>query len=192
MYHAADPKQVTRTDVRYWAVYFGLSVVQPKTPAILHALAEIAVAVDDPNDLSRITWGVKSQKAAFLPYREPFLASADLNTQNKAQIVRRIVDEELNAFEWATEQSRQRAQAKYADQLPAFRRRLTEGDSKERKSTLDEIMRERIYLIMDESYLDAFDACSKDEQEGAVQLAMVPHTWVNTGSGTPRNNPKGN
>jgi hypothetical protein len=172
MYHAADPRQDKRPEARYWAVYFGLSVVQPKTPAILRALAEIAMTVDDPNDLNRIAWGVKSQQKEFLAHLDPFLSSSETRIQDKARIVQRIVREELNAFEWATEIARQRAQAKFADQLPAFRQRLAEGSSQERQAALDEISRERIYLIMDESFLDAFEACAKDNDE-KVRYAMV-------------------
>jgi len=180
MYHAADPKQDKRPDARYWAVYFGLSVVQPKTPAILRALAEITMAVDDPNDLSRIAWGVKSQQKEFLACLEPYLGSVEPKTRDKAQLVRRIVKEELNAFEWAAEQARQRAQAKYGEQLPALRRQLTEGSSQERRRTLEEISRERIYLIMDESFLDAFEACLKDDQEAVryETVRIVGEHWI--------------
>lgn len=48
MYHAADFRKAAEVyGVRHYAVYFGLSVVQPKTRAILQTLAELCMRVDD-------------------------------------------------------------------------------------------------------------------------------------------------
>ena len=61
-YHAADfSEQAARYGARHYAVYFGLSVVHEKTPAILRTLADLSVAVDDPNDIGRVAWGAATQ-----------------------------------------------------------------------------------------------------------------------------------
>ena len=60
MYHAADPENVYGT--RHYAIYFGLSVIQPTKPAnVLRTLALICMKVDDENDIGRVTWGCQNQ-----------------------------------------------------------------------------------------------------------------------------------
>lgn len=64
LYHAAECNgpNADPYGTRHYAVYFGLSVVSVKTPAILRTLADLAMRVDDPNDLDRIAWGCASQR----------------------------------------------------------------------------------------------------------------------------------
>jgi hypothetical protein len=108
MYHAAECRapNADRYGTRHYAVYFGLSVTRPKPPAILKALAEIAMHVDDPNDLDRIAWGAASQREELLQYVEDYAASAEHAVREKATIVAAIVRGELKAFAWATERAR--------------------------------------------------------------------------------------
>ena len=114
MYHAADFSGAKHDPyrTRHYAVYFGLSVVKEKTPAILHTLADLAMAVDDPNDLSRIAWGAKSQQNELIGYLQPYLDSEEKATREKADVVKRIFEGKLKAFEWAKTQKKERAQEK--------------------------------------------------------------------------------
>jgi serine/threonine protein kinase len=131
MYHAADFSGgvADPSEARHAAVYFGLSVTQPKTPAILRTLAELSMRVDDPNDLDRIAWGCSNQKSELLEYLKPFHESDDEAVRNKADVCRRIFNGELKAFAWAAEQARQRAETTYSSQLPKFKETLMSGSS---------------------------------------------------------------
>jgi len=166
MYHAADfsGERADPYGTRHYAVYFGLSVVQPKTPAILRTLAELAMRVDDHNDLSRIAWGTSNQIPELLSCLQPFHESADESVRKKAEVCRRIFSGKLNAFEWAAEQARVTAEQNYADQLARFKEILLTGSSTERLEMLKTILRERIALIMDDSFIAAFARCATDPQ----------------------------
>jgi RNA polymerase sigma-70 factor (ECF subfamily) len=165
MYHAADFRgpNADPYGTRHYAVYFGLSVVRPKTPAILRTLAELCVRVDDPNDLSRVAWGAEDQQAEILAYLKPFLASQDPATREKAAVVEKILRGDLKAFEWADEQARKRARAKYGDKLPEIKKTLMGGNSFDRRETFRLIARERLDLIMDDSFVAAFRECADDK-----------------------------
>lgn len=52
MYHAVPIE-------RHYAVYFGLSVVRPKSYNILRTLTELAISDHEPNTYGRIVWGLK-------------------------------------------------------------------------------------------------------------------------------------
>lgn len=181
MYHAAgysaerDPEST-----RHFAIYFGPSVVQPKTPNILRALAEICMRTDDPNILSRISWGVQSQRDECLAFLEPFRRSDDEAVRAKAQRVERMLKKELEPFAWAREEARKRAEAKYRSELPEIKRTLLEGSSKERWDVIVKIFRERITLIMDDSFIPAFAACARDENPDIRQnvAKLVGEDWI--------------
>jgi hypothetical protein len=151
MYHATGIDQGP-------AIYFGLSVVENKTPAILRTLCEIAMETDDPNDLHRIAWGCGSQKAELIAFLEPHLASGDSETREKAEILERIFGGELKAFEWAGERRLAKMNEEFADRLPEFREQLLNGDSETRKKTL----RQGFTSIVDDSFIEAMEACAKD------------------------------
>jgi len=103
MYHATDYPERAGVigGTQHYAVYFGLSVVRPKTPSILRALVDLSMKTDDPNTLSRVAWGAKSQQDELLQYLGPYLRSANTETREKAEIVEQIFTGKLNAFEWA-------------------------------------------------------------------------------------------
>jgi hypothetical protein len=159
MYHAsASPDRETAHD----AVYFGLSVVEVKTPAILRALADLCMRSDDPNDLGRIAWGVSGQQEAAVACLEPYRGSSDAAVREKCRVVEQILGGELDAFEWAQDKARQRAQAEYGGRLPEFREDLLNGDSEKREAALAVIEAHSIILIMDDDFLDAWQACARD------------------------------
>lgn len=166
MYHAADfsGERADPYGTRHYAVYFGLSVVTNKTPTILRTLTELCMKVDDPNDLSRVAWGAKSQQTELLAYLDPYLKSEDAAVREKADVVRRIFTGELKAFAWATERAKKRAEEKFAGELPKIRETLKNGDSEARREVLRLVMRERIALIMDDSFIGAFSAAAGDPE----------------------------
>ena len=182
MYHAADwrGKNNDPYGTRHYAVYFGLSVVQPKTPAILRALVELCIAVDDPNDLDRIAWGVKNQQADFLIHLKPHHASENESVRDKARLVEQIIKGESKAFAWATEKARERAQEKFSDQLPGIKETLASGSSEKRMETLRLIAQERLTLIMDDTFVSAYARCAESpEPKIRSEVArQVGERWV--------------
>ncbi len=182
MYHAAECRtpNADRYGARHYAVYFGLSVVKQKTPAILKTLADIAMNVDDPNDLHRIAWGAASQREELLKYIEPYAAANDPAVREKAKIVTAIMRGELKAFAWAAEQARLRAQQNYAAELPRVKSILVDGPDSERMEVLRLIARERLPLIMDDSFVAAYAQCA-ESTNAAVRnevARQVGENWV--------------
>lgn len=164
MYHAADfsGPDADPYGTRHWAVYFGLSVVEEKTPSILHTLVDLCMNTDDPNDLHRVAWGASSQRDELLTYLQPYLESDDETLRAKADIRKQIFLGELKAFDWAREQARLLAEKNFTSRLPELKDVLTRGDSSERKEALNLIQQNSISLIMDDSFIAAFDACAND------------------------------
>jgi len=182
MYHAADfsGEKADPFGTRHYAVYFGLSVVNPKTPAILRTLADLCMRVDDPNDLGRVAWGAKSQRDELIQYLQPYLKSQDKAVRTKAEVCRQIFLGKIKAFEWAKQQAKVQAESKYVEQLADIKDALEKGKSDKRKDTLQLIRRERISLIMDDSFISTFAACANDPDESVRnQVAkIVGNRWV--------------
>lgn len=182
MYHAADfsGEDANPSGARHAAVYFGLSVTQPKTPAILRTLAELSIRVDDPNDLGRIAWGCSNQKEELLEYLKPFHKSDNEVVRNKADVCQKFFTGELQAFVWAAEQAHQRAEKTYSSQLPQFKETLISGSSEERLKALQTILGQRIALIMDDSFVAAFAKCAEDnDPQVRVQTTIIAGAkWV--------------
>jgi hypothetical protein len=181
MYHAADFRKVAEVyGTRHYAVYFGLSVVQPKTPAILRTLAELCMRVDDPNDLERVAWGARAQREELLKYIRPFIKSKDADTRVKAEVVEKILNGQLKAFVWAAEQAKKRAKLKYSDELPRIKQTLLRGSSHERRDALMPVTGEQIALIMDDSFLPAFASCAEDAdpQVRKYVAMLVGQYWI--------------
>ena len=134
MYHAADfsGERADPYGTRHYAVYFGLSVTQPKTPAILRTLAELCMRVDDPNDLSRVAWGAKSQQTELLKYLAPYLDSEEEDVRTKAKICKQIFTGKLKAFGG----EKQQAEQSYSNQLPAINNALLKREISELKTSL--------------------------------------------------------
>lgn len=182
MYHAAGfSQEPDPQNTRHFAIYFGLSVTQPKTPNILRALAEIALATRSPDILSRIAWATaapedRDRLVAFL-YKAPAVASAE---KEKLNAVIKILSGELSAFAWATEETRKRVKPKFEGDLPAIHERLRHGSTEERRETLQLIMTERIDLIMTDVFIDAFARCALDQSPEVRSLVakIVGNTWI--------------
>jgi hypothetical protein len=150
------------------------------TDPILHALVDIAIQSEDPNLLSRVAWSGAADKDRQLHYLDPYLSSENPARREHAEVLRKIFSGELKAFAWAAEQARQKAQAKYADQLNDFRMVLEKGESKARSELLEMILRERVALIMDESFIPAFAAAATDTNADVRKKVaiIVGQRWI--------------
>jgi nitrous oxidase accessory protein NosD len=73
-------------EYKYYAVYSGLSVANPKSEKVLKRLVELAL---EPHQLDRIIWGVKgfNQADEFIKLLQPYLNSSDLEIRKRAETV---------------------------------------------------------------------------------------------------------
>ena len=179
MYHATGAGG-DAGEIRGAAIYFGLSTVRPMSPAILRTLMEVAVADDDPNNLSRIAWGIGDARDSALIYLKPYHESTDRAVREKADVVERIMKRELKAFEWARENARARAEKDFGRALPRLLEVLAQGQSRDRLRTLDLIEREGVMLITDETHIAIFAQCAGDpDPEVRRKVArMAGQQWV--------------
>ena len=187
-YHAADFTEAAEGyGARHYAVYFGLSVVTEKTPAILRTLTELCVAIDDPNDIGRVGWGTAEQLDELLPYLEPWLADEDRWVREKAEAVQRIWKGEVGAFEWAAERAKLPPRPKPWKEMPEVRAALTDGDSATRAAMLDRIVHERLYRDMNDSYLADLAAAAADADPKVRRKVThaVSYGWI-SGAGLHR------
>lgn len=173
-YHASDfSDEASQYGARHYAVYFGLSVVDEKSPSILRTLAELCVAVDDPNDIGRVAWGAASQLEALLPYLAPSLASEDEWEREKAQAVERIFKGEQKAFEWAAERALKPARPRPWKEMPEVRRGLREGSSAERLAILARLQAEGQGELMNDSYLADLAVAATDVEPDVREAIAV-------------------
>lgn len=154
MYHATQLDQGA-------AIYFGLSVTQPKTPAILHTLAEIGMKTDDPNDLHRIAWGCADQQEELLGYVTPFLTRGTPEARRHAEDFSRMIRGELKAFEWAAERGRAKAHEQFGGRLPELREQLLKGDTQARQQAL-KVMNQGAMALIDDTFAEPFAAAAQD------------------------------
>lgn len=170
MYHASGS---TNSQISYNAIYFGLSTVRPMTEPILRALVEAGMRSEDPNVLSRITWGASAQKSELLRFLQPYLESNNAAERDHAMELRRIFSGEIKAFAWAAERTRQKAEEKYSNRLDEFKTALTTGDSEKRKEALSLIQKDGVTLIMDDSFIPAFAQIATDADADVRNLAVI-------------------
>ncbi len=175
MYHAVEFGGQARQhwETRHAAVYFGLSVVQKKTPAILRTLVDLCLQVDDPNDLDRVAWGIATQRDEILELLRPHLTSVDVLIREKAEVLERMFKGELKAFDWAADQARKQALEKYGDQFPQFKAQLTNGSTDQRHQLLQKIIAEQIFWAMDDSFLPAFAKSAEDPNPKVRNSATI-------------------
>lgn len=181
MYHAAGcPPAPGLEEIAQNGVYFGLSVVKTKSPNVLRTLVDLCVSSNDPNILERVAWGIRSQMDEGLAFLQPQLASQDGAIKAKAEIVASILTGKIKAFDWAREETRKRAESEYRNELPAIKRALAEGDSRERRQTIEKIYRGGITLIMDDSFIEAFANCARDVDDSVRKntARLVGGQWL--------------
>ncbi len=76
-------------EVRYNAVYYGLSVVRNKTEPVVRRLVELALADEENNFYGRITWGLKgSVRNGSEVFREVLAAESDRAGEDSVRLAR--------------------------------------------------------------------------------------------------------
>jgi RNA polymerase sigma factor (sigma-70 family) len=170
-YHAADFRSRHADHIRDTAVYYGLSVVQPKTPAILRTLVDMSMT-ETMTDWGRVAWGVQSQRDELPTYLKPYLTSGDEATREKAAVLANVLRGDPDANQAVTAWTKKTIRAKFGDRLPALRQAIAAGSPRERIAALNLLLFERIYLMMDASFVAAFTACAGDN-DPAVRKAVA-------------------
>lgn len=171
VYHASAHRAY-----QYEALYYGLSRVDKKTPAVLRRMVEIAMGSDDwINVVGHTAWAAKDNKEEMISFVAPYLASDDPAVRAHAQALKRIYAGEVTAHDHWKEIHTKRATAEFGSQMDRLRRRFTEGDSEARRELLGTIQNNFLWLIMDDSWIDAFQAAASDpdvrvRRDAAAQL----------------------
>jgi C-terminal processing protease CtpA/Prc len=174
MYHAADYRGPCLGWQSSAPVYYGLSVVQPKPPAVLHALVDLCMHTTNTSDWGRIAWGARTQRAELLAYMKPYLAAADLATRENATVVEKVLSDDPDRAAALEDWRKKRIRIKSGDRLPPIRAALQSGRTDERIEALRVTMTEELYLIMDDAFVDVFRKCAADpDVEVRRQLATA-------------------
>lgn len=179
MYHATLLDQ-------YDAIYFGLSVTRPKTPAILRTLAEIGMKTEDADLLDRIAWSCKDQKEESRKYIEPYLNSEDAAVKEKAEDFGRMMRGEVKPLERALERAKEKALVDFSPRLPQIRADLGSSDRDARRAALKQLNSGAIVLV-DDSFVPAFVAAAEDPNPDfrAELISSVGSRLVWSGSQSP-------
>lgn len=181
MYHATScPAEGEGQSTAQAAVYFGLSVVEPKNEHIIRALVEACVSSDDPNLLDRAVWGLSNDLGIALASLNPFLASKTATVRAKAQLVRRMLKGEVNAFAWEKQRARKFAQDHHAAEMPDIQEHLRAGTSAERREAFEKIARLRLDLIMDATFVESVGraGADNDPKVRASAARLLGENWV--------------
>jgi ankyrin repeat protein/beta-lactamase regulating signal transducer with metallopeptidase domain len=160
MYHASgSPNRGLYGD----AVYFGLSVTKNKTPEILQAMAAVAMKTEDYyNVTGRILWGCKNHKEQLMACLGPYLSSDDPAIRQKAEDVRLYFGDSKAFMAERARQHQEAVRKEHASNLNGYKRSLLHGDSGTRMEMLKLFQAKDVMSIIDESFLDALEACVKD------------------------------
>lgn len=163
MFHAADWKEgAPGGEVQHSAVYFGLSVIEPKDERLLRALANVCLYSDDPNTIGRIAWGASDHAERLVELLAPALTGDDEALRTKAEALVPILRGDDDAFAWARRKAKARAERLYAKQLPDLLLLLREGSSIERRETLELFKAESLMLITPDDAIEVFAVCADD------------------------------
>ena len=170
MYHAVPME-------RHYAVYFGLSVMKHKSPNVLRTLADICMQGED---VGRITWGIGGQKEALVSIIQSYAEDKNPETQKTAQILLKHFSGEQDFEQWKRDESLKKKRAEFGDRMPQLREQLLTGNSRTRRSVLDQINRNGLTGLMDDSFLEALIACGKDPDHRVRSSLprMVGNGWI--------------
>jgi beta-lactamase regulating signal transducer with metallopeptidase domain len=162
---------------QHFAVYFGLSVMKPKSPNVLRLLSDLCLQGEE---VGRITWGIGDQRGELVALIEPHAKDADPAVRETASLLLRHFRGEVD-FDKERELRRiLNVKAEFGDQMPELREALMNGDSAARKEALDTIARNRLGPILDESILPAMKAAAEDKDLGVQRevARQVGSTWI--------------
>jgi nitrous oxidase accessory protein NosD len=179
VYHASFSPEY-----RYYAVYSGLSVANPKSEKVLKRLVDLAM---EYHQLGRILWGVKQskQEVQFVAFLEPYLQASDMENRERADIVAKALRGEIDAGKWEREwdqmQKTERTIHEFGDELPKIKKTFLSGTSEDRLKAINFIRRNAITLTFDQSFIRALDACSQDSdanvRAGAANFLGYNYIW---------------
>ncbi len=181
MYHATNSPDIR--NIRHYAIYFGLSVVKPKTPAILKTLVDIAMTTDDPNDTGRIAWGTKDQQKELIEALTPYLKSKKEKVRKHAQALKNIFSGNLNAWEYRKQNLRSKAQPLFESQMEKLREQLMRGDSEKRRNVIAMMRKHSLNLIIKDhdAWLQAYIAAAEDTdpkiRKWVAQIVGATYVW---------------
>ena len=143
--------------------------VEPKTPAILHAMVDWCMHVENPMDWYWAAWSGRKHRPEQLAFVKPLLDSSDEATRKRAVVVKKYLSEDPDCGEayrdWITEIVR----AKSGHRVAGVEKALRTGQSRERLDALRLIAGERLTLLLDESFVGAFRACADDKDPAVRQ-----------------------
>ncbi len=179
MYHASGCRDES---IVHHAVYSGLSVTRPKTPAILKRLGEIMMSTTKADTAHRIAWGSSEQREELI--KELTLAAYHddpaISERSKAMI--KIAQGELKAAVYFTGIKSIQMQQEFGSRMDEFRQKLQSGTSTERLEILRLIHKHQLHLIMkdNDAWLKAYLEAAKD-QEAQVRRCVASNIgsyWV--------------
>lgn len=158
LYHAS-----AHTNYQYNALYYGLSRLERKPPALLRRMVEIAMRSDDwINVVGHTAWATEKDRDATLVFLGPYLTSTQPAVRAHAEAVKRIYTGEITAQAYWKQVHTERATAEFGRQMDTLRQRFKEGDSQARRELLATIQQHALGLIMDEGWIDAYAAAAAD------------------------------
>ncbi|MBN1360804.1 MAG: carboxypeptidase regulatory-like domain-containing protein [Sedimentisphaerales bacterium] len=173
-------------DLAYDAFYYGLTTAKPKPPHVLDRLVELAL---DGYNVGRIVWGVWDQRDEFLLRLNSRIRDADparlLQSRN---IVRMLEVRAHNIYSTQPGEIEldklRRIRDEYSASLDQIRRTLLTGDSVARRTEIERICTERIYMLFDESFVEPVEACADDAdpqvRSRVAELAGCYWLWGDT------------
>ncbi|MEZ6019291.1 MAG: hypothetical protein R3F17_04080 [Planctomycetota bacterium] len=155
MWHASDPRPAADAwGTRHHAVYFGLSVVKPKTPALLAQMARLAMASEDPALLARIAWGCSAEAEALIARFAPFEAAPEPSVAARAQLMTGLLRGKGSAFQWFKARDAARLEPRWSDDVAGHKARFAEWPRDARAAWLASIVNRRDVLAMAAEDLD--------------------------------------
>jgi RNA polymerase sigma factor (sigma-70 family) len=182
LYHATDFRGPLTCYGESPSIYFGLMRVEPKTPAILHAIVDWCMHIDNTMDWIWAGYCGRKDRATILSCIKPYLDSADEATRRRAIVVEKYLSESPDKGEAHGEWLRGKVQAKSGHRLPGIEKTLRNGNSRDRLAALKLILTDELIHIMGESFVDPLRACAGDEDPAVRrELASVLNmaAWLN-------------
>ena len=176
VYHASFSPEF-----KYYAVYSGLSVANPKSEKVLRRLVDIAM---EPHQLGRIIWGVKQSKQEdeFMALLEPYLQSSNLEESERADVVAKALRGEIDAGKWEREWN-QRQKTDVQVEVEGDKYNLMARGGKGRVEVIDSnaanLIRQYLRALEKSDWKTALSVCSIDVKDKA-QKYPAPESFFNT------------
>jgi len=172
-------------DVKYTAFYYGLTVANPKSPEVLKRLVELAM---QGYGIGRIAWGilvVQNQREEFVNLLKPYLNSTDSEEKQQAQNVMRVIKgKSSRVYDTGIGETNpediEKVKKDFGDKLGQIKQALLTGTSSLRLMELERICSLNIYLLFDDTFISAIQACAQDKNPKVrVKTAVVAgYYWI--------------